>query len=141
MTASTRFPSAVQMLALIASAKPRPVSSNALAAIVDANPAAVRRILGRLAAAGITAARLGKGGGAVLARPARKITMLDIYQAVEPPRVVARARAARPDSGAVGRHIAAAFDAAVEAPEAAFFAALEKITLKDIRRRTKSCGR
>ena len=43
----------------------------------------VRRILGALAEAGLTYSQMGQGGGALLARPAEAISLLDVYRAVE----------------------------------------------------------
>jgi Rrf2 family protein len=46
-------------------------------------PAFVRRIMGKLADAGILRTTRGAGGGVTLARPARKITLLDVVKAME----------------------------------------------------------
>ena len=46
-------------------------------------PAFVRRIIGKLADAGILRTTRGAGGGVTLARPARKITLLDVVKAME----------------------------------------------------------
>lgn len=129
MPASTRFAVAVRVLTLIAADKPNAVTSEKLAARLGANPAAVRRLLGRLTAAGLTTARLGKGGGAVLARPAKKITLAEIYRAVEGGDLVARPRTP-PAGDAAGRLAVEAFGAMAAAAEAAFLETLAAITLK-----------
>jgi DNA-binding IscR family transcriptional regulator len=129
MPASTRFAVATHLLALIAADKPHAVTSETLAASLGANPAAVRRLLGRLAAAGITKARLGKGGGAVLARPAKKISLAEIYCAVEGGDLVARGKAP-PAGGEAGRRIADAFEAAAAGAERAFLETLAAINFK-----------
>ena len=60
--------------------------SNTLAESVDANPVTVRRVMAELVAAGLIDTQPGPGGGATLARPADRITILDIYEALgEPP--------------------------------------------------------
>jgi Rrf2 family protein len=48
-------------------------------------PAFVRRIVGRLAAAGILQAVRGLGGGISLARPSSEISLLDVVEAMEGP--------------------------------------------------------
>ncbi len=46
-------------------------------------PAFVRRIVGKLADAGILRTTRGAGGGVTLARPAREISLLDVVKAME----------------------------------------------------------
>ena len=62
------------------------LSSTTLGSSIDANPVTVRRVVGELAAAGLVDTQTGPRGGAMLARPASRITVLDIYEALgEPP--------------------------------------------------------
>ena len=58
------------------------VSSGELSKSVRTNPVVVRRILGDLNQAGLIHAERGKTGGFSLARAAREISLLDVYQAV-----------------------------------------------------------
>ncbi|MEZ5926910.1 MAG: Rrf2 family transcriptional regulator [Parvularculaceae bacterium] len=119
MANSTRFSMALQMLALIALERPNAVTSERLAAQVGANPAAARRLLAMLARAGLAEGhRQGRRGD--LARAPKKISLLDIYRAVEPGELVTRRAPA--EGGAPA--LAAAFDAAVAPAEKAFFKSL-----------------
>lgn len=60
----------------------RKVTSDFLASSVNANPVVIRKLLQQLKAAGLV--RVSRGtGGAELARPAERITLLDIYRAVD----------------------------------------------------------
>lgn len=62
------------------------LSSTDLASSIDVNPVTVRRVISELAAAGLVDTQTGPGGGAMLARPARRITVQEIYEALgEPP--------------------------------------------------------
>lgn len=62
------------------------LSSSDLASSVDVNPVTARRVIADLAASGLVDTQTGPGGGAMLARPASKITVQDIYEALgEPP--------------------------------------------------------
>lgn len=83
MTTSTRFAVAIHILSGIALHDGEAVRSEDLAASVNTNSTVVRRILGLLTDAGIARSQLGQGGGALLARPADEITLLDIFLAVE----------------------------------------------------------
>jgi DNA-binding IscR family transcriptional regulator len=59
------------------------VTSEQLAASVGTNAVVVRRVLGQLKAAGLVDSRRGVGGGTVLARNPREITLRMVYEAVE----------------------------------------------------------
>jgi Rrf2 family protein len=65
------------------------VGSQTLARSVNTNPVVVRRLLLALRAAGLIETQAGKNGGAKLARDPRRITLLQIYEAVEPRPVLA----------------------------------------------------
>jgi DNA-binding IscR family transcriptional regulator len=73
-------------LALVAEDDPAArLTSEALAASINTSPVVIRRIIGRLRAAGLVVAQTGRGGGAALARPASKISLLDVHRAVDEP--------------------------------------------------------
>ena len=55
-----------------------------VAASVNTHAVFLRRILGDLVAAGLVAVREGRAGGYRLARPPERITLADVYRAVEP---------------------------------------------------------
>lgn len=57
------------------------VNSEELASSVKTNAAVVRRLVARLAEAGLLNSYKGKSGGVELARPARSISLKDIFQA------------------------------------------------------------
>ena len=59
--------------------------SSMLAGSIHADPSFVRKSLSKLSKAGLVVARRGKGGASLLARPPRKITLLDIYRASAAP--------------------------------------------------------
>jgi Rrf2 family protein len=82
MAISSRFIVSVHLLTLLAQSQGKPVTSEWLAGSANTNPAVVRKLLGMLAKAGLTTSQLGVGGGALLARPADAITLVDVYRAV-----------------------------------------------------------
>jgi DNA-binding IscR family transcriptional regulator len=86
---ATRFAVAAHILVLLAGSdlgrdhQPplQPATSARLARIVNTNPVVVRRITGKLARAGLIRVHRGPGG-AELSRPAREITLDDVWRAV-----------------------------------------------------------
>ncbi|CFX80445.1 Transcription regulator Rrf2-like [Syntrophomonas zehnderi OL-4] len=83
MQLSSRFPVAVQILIIIAwCPEDVKITSELMARSVNTNPALIRRILGYLKNAGLVNVAAGTGG-TTLTRDAEKITLLDIYRAVE----------------------------------------------------------
>lgn len=83
MTKSTRFPVAVHILTFLSARSGEYVSSEAIAKSVATNPVAVRKILGMLVKAGFVSSLAGSKGGARLEVEPNKLSLLDIYQAVE----------------------------------------------------------
>jgi Rrf2 family protein len=63
------------------------VTSRDLTASVNAHETQVRLVLSKLAKAGLVSTARGRNGFSSLSKPADKISLLDIYKAVEPPAV------------------------------------------------------
>ncbi|NOX95496.1 MAG: Rrf2 family transcriptional regulator [Alphaproteobacteria bacterium] len=138
MPTSTRFAVAVHILSYLALDRKIAKTSDAIAASISTNPAVVRRLLGDLSRVGLTNSQLGKGGGARLAIGPKRITLLDIYRAVEAPEIIAMQRSTPSDEDIVGRNIQPVLKQAASTAEQAFFDALAGQTLKDILRSIKS---
>ncbi len=83
MPTSTRFVVCVHTLVNLAVGDGRPMRSEDLAHSANTNATVIRSLLIRLNEAGFTRSQLGSGGGAMLARPAESITLLDVYRAAE----------------------------------------------------------
>jgi len=62
----------------------RILPSRALATSIRTNPVVVRRLLLALARADLVETHSGRHGGARLAKPAHRISLLDIYDAIQP---------------------------------------------------------
>ncbi len=92
MAANSRFAVATHIMLTVATMKSGAhgtavggdglVCSSVIAASVNTNPVVVRRLVAELAKAGLVVSQQGKGGGVRLARPASRITLFDIYQAI-----------------------------------------------------------
>jgi Rrf2 family protein len=88
MAANSRVTIAVHALAWMGLALRRDgreeLTSEEVAASVNTNPVVVRRSLGDLRRAGLVSVRHGPGGGWRLTRPLDSISLLDVYEAIEP---------------------------------------------------------
>jgi Rrf2 family protein len=101
----TSTPVAVHILAILAVHDGEPVRSETLATSVCTNPAVIRRLLCKLADAGLTSSQLGYGGGTMLAIPASHITLLDVFHLVEDPNVFEMHRTTPNENCPIGRNI------------------------------------
>lgn len=83
MQITSRLTIALQVFACLdAFGKETKITSEFLAASVNVNPVVIRRLLLQLKAAGLVSVARGSGG-CKPAKPLEKITMLDVYKAVE----------------------------------------------------------
>jgi Rrf2 family protein len=113
------------------------IPSADLASSVGTHPAFLRGLLGELKQAGLVTVRMGKAGGAALARPAEQITLLEVYRAVErAPQVPTHASTPSPTCF-VGRNILSALHPVLEEVESAVEARLAQTTVADLAR---ACG-
>jgi Rrf2 family protein len=86
---NTQFAIATHIMAALGHAAGKEVNSAEIAVSVNTSSSFVRRILAKLSKAGLVKTATGKGGSCWLARPARRISLLDIYRAVEAPKAFA----------------------------------------------------
>lgn len=82
MKYSTKLSDAVHIMAFIAINQDFDLSSAAIAASIKTNPAFVRQIMMKLKKAGLMSTITGHAKPA-LTKPAKQITLLDVYKAVE----------------------------------------------------------
>lgn len=129
---NSRFAVAVHVLTLLDRSGGEPVTSEYIAGSVNTNPSLVRRLLSSLAAAGLTTAQLGAGGGALLARPASEITLLDVYRAVDDGEIFGMHREQPNPACPVGRNIQAALETRFEAAVRALQAELARTTIANV---------
>lgn len=81
-----RFTMAAHMLGMLACSERESggsLTSESMARSIQTNPVVVRRLLRDLARAGLVETKRGVGGGVSLARSAERITLRDVYEAVE----------------------------------------------------------
>lgn len=130
---STRFSVGVHILSLLHIMKGERCSSKFIAGSVNTNPVIIRRLLKMLSQAGLVKVERGVDGGAVLARPADEITMLDIYHAVGAADATLFHMHERTNPKCpVGAHIQQALEGTVSSAQQVLEASLEKQTLAEI---------
>jgi Rrf2 family protein len=134
MPTSSRFAVAVHILAAVTVHKDQPVTSELMAGSASTNPAVIRRILAMLNDAGLSRAQLGQGGGALLARPAESISLLDVYRAVESDELFALHRSDPNPDCPVGRTIQPILTTIFQKAQRALEAELSKVSIADVTR-------
>lgn len=138
--ASGRFAMAAHALAVLAqSAEGYP--SAYLAGSVNTHAVFLRRILRDLVSAGLVEAKEGRSGGYRLARPPSRITMAEVYRAVEPDGPLAPSPAEPNARCPVGAGMRAAFSETASAAEQGLLEALSGKTIADLSRRALRHGR
>ena len=133
MAVNTQFSIAVHLMAALAyQYGNRELTSGHLAQSVNTSPSFVRRILARLSKAGLVETTTGKSGACRLARDPKKISLLDIYRAIEAPRAFSIHGYSEAKACPVSCHIKHALENALEKTQTAMESGLADITLKQI---------
>lgn len=139
MSISSRFVVAVHILTLLETSGGKPMTSDWIAGSVNTNPAVVRRLLSMLAKAGLTTSQLGTGGGALLARPATDITLLDVYRAVDEGTLFSLHNEAPNPACPVGRHIQEAVQQTLTSAQQALEGELAHQTIAGVLAKVVAC--
>ncbi|HEY4307209.1 MAG TPA: Rrf2 family transcriptional regulator [Gemmatimonadaceae bacterium] len=126
---NTRFAVATHILTFLQTQHGEPATSELIASSVNTNPSLIRRLLSQLAQSGLTTSQMGAGGGALLARPADEISLLDVYQAVDEDADVIPIHDAPNPKCPVGRHIQATLEGRIKAAERALQNELAQTTI------------
>src|SRR5687768_5672995 len=84
MTGNSRFAVSVHILAYLCYRRGSAVPSAEIASSVDTNAVVIRRLLASLLKARLVTAQKGATGGFELARSPEKISLRDVYRAVDP---------------------------------------------------------
>ena len=132
MPTSSRFAVSVHTLVALAVSGGKPLRSEDLAYSVNTGPVVIRGLLSRLSEAGLTSSRLGAGGGALLAKPAEMIRLLDVYEAVEDPELFSTHRTPPCANCAVGGNILQAMEPTLRRARKALEDELSRVTVADI---------
>ncbi len=130
---NSRFTMAAHVLAMLAHAEQEgrgPVTSETIAASIQTNPVVVRRLVSDLARAGLVAAKRGASGGATLARSPERMTLLDVYAAVEENAELFGRHPSGPNPRCpIGTHLAAYLEGIFGRAQAALEQSLQEVTV------------
>ena len=111
-----------------------PMTSEAIARMLDTNPVVVRRTMAGLRDAGYVRSAKGHGGGWEIAAELEKVSLLDIHRAVGGPHIFAIGGEHPHPECAVKDVVNAALDDALREAEALLLARLGAISLAELAR-------
>jgi Rrf2 family protein len=126
---SVQFTVAAHIMATLGYRHGEELSSATLADSVNADSTFVRKSLSKLSKAGLVVTKRGKSGASVLARPARLITLLDIYRASAAPPAFAIHSYAVEKRCPVSCHLKECMSGVLSHAQNSFERSLAKITL------------
>ena len=129
---NTRFAVATHILTILQTQGGIPATSDMIASSVNTNPSLIRRLLSQLARAGLTTSQMGSGGGALLARAADEITLLDVSRAVDEDTDLIPLHEAPNPRCPVGRNIQTVLEKRINAAQRALYAELARTTIADL---------
>ena len=139
MSANSRLTIAVHALTWMALAQRRGLNlmtSDQVAASINVNPVIVRRSLGDLRRAGLVQARRGARAGWSLTRQPKEISLLAVYQAVEPNPLFAMHSTEPNQECPVGHGIRPALRSVYEGAERALRRQSSRTSIADVLGRT-----
>jgi Rrf2 family protein len=134
MTGNSRFAASVHILAYLAYRPKAAVPSAAIATSVGTNPVVVRRLLAGLVQAQLVTTQKGVSGGFTLALAPAKISLRDVYRAVNPRPRHGFTRIAPNTACPVGARIQAILATAILPAQAAMEAKLARVSLATVHR-------
>jgi Rrf2 family protein len=134
---NTQFSIAVHLMTGLAANAGRGISSGVLAESVNTSPSFVRRVVSKLSRAGLIRTTTGKTGACMLIKDAKTISLLDIYRAVEPPKVFAIHGYPVKRDCAISCGIKGALDKVLDTAQQSMEAGLKKISLSDVLKETR----
>lgn len=140
MRPSSRFTVAIHVLTLLAQGAEggEPTTSELIAGSVNTNPVVIRRLLAALRKARLVRSQGGPGGGWSLVAPPARISLRDVYRAVEEEPLFPLHPSAPNPRCLVGRTIQAALAAHYEDARSAVERDLARTTIADLLKEVRS---
>jgi Rrf2 family protein len=134
MAVNTQFSIALHMMATLGVGCEREgeMTSSELADSVNAAPSFVRRVLSKLSKAGLVQTRTGKTGACSLAKKAKDISLLEIYEAVEAPKAFAIHSYPNQKTCRVSCNIKTAMEKVLNRTQKSMEQSLSKLTLAEL---------
>lgn len=139
MAANSKFSVAVHALSVLSyyGSADQPLTSEIVASSVNTNPVVIRRLLSSLKEAGLIESQSGNQGGLKLAKSPDKITLADIYRALEPERFMSIHSNKENKKCDVSRNIKPILDVVIDETENALSGSLQRTTLADLVKKIK----
>lgn len=128
---------AMHTMALLGSGSETELSSRGIAGSLDVSQAHLQKVLQRLGRAGLVHSERGPRGGFTLARPPERITLLEVYEAIEGPLHLANCLFGKPAC----RGRPCVLGGLVGSVNSQFRTYLEGTTLADLAGRRPAAGR
>ena len=132
MALNTQFSIAVHILAGLGCRFGQHTTSGELASSVNTSPSFVRRTLAKLSRAGLVETATGKTGACWLAKKPDQISLRDVYQAVDAPKVFAIHSYTTQKACPVSCNIKKALESALTKTQKAMEESLKDISLAEI---------
>ena len=133
MLSSSRFVVAVHALVVLTrSVGKGPVCSTAIAESVRTNPVVIRRMMSALEKSRLVKSTAGRSGGFELARNADKISLADVYGAVEDETVFRMHKTDPASECPVAKHLCSVLTPSLRAAERALRESLSTTRLSDV---------
>ena len=130
---------AIHVLTLLARAGEEPLKSEQVASSVNTNPVVIRRILCALGRARLVTSQTGAAGGSRLARQPDRITLLEVYRAVDAGEVFSLHRQRPSRQCYVGMNIETVLAGVLGEVSTAVERVLAKITIEQVLERLEPC--
>jgi Rrf2 family protein len=137
MAVNTQFSIAVHIMAGLAYRCGEDTTSAGLSRSVNTSPSFIRRILAKLSKAGLIKTCTGKAGACWLAKEASDISLLDIYKAVDAPKVFAIHKYPELKPCPVSCHIKEALENVLDETQESMEKVLKKTKLSDLMKKMR----
>jgi Rrf2 family protein len=135
---NTQFSIATHLMTTLGERGAQVTCSQDLADSINANASFIRRVLSRLVKAGLVESHSGNGGSCRLAKSPKNISLLDIYHAVEAPKVFAIHAYAENQECLVSCHIKSSMELVLDKVQASFEASLNDVALSEVMKDVES---
>lgn len=137
MKKSTKFSDVLHLLLHMAGSS-EPVTSESLAKAMQTNPVVVRRTMAGLREQGFVTSEKGHGGGWLLSCDLKKVTLHDVYEAIDSPTMLAIGNRAESSKCLVEKAVNTATGQAFREAESILIAKFRTTTLADIHKVIKT---